>query len=71
MLVNILLTFVLTHSLNVDWMEAFAIHVRILVIFRRLNSYMGAIHAADNTRKASVTIKCVLVHNKFGHLWAI
>ena len=63
--VVLVLTFVVTYSLNIDRVEALAIYVSVLMLVWRLDCDVSAINATDYTRKASTSIKRVLDFSNF------
>ena len=60
------LAFMTGYALNVDGVKPFAVKVAIFVFMRRLDSYVGLIHAANYTGETTTTIKGVFTCSKFG-----
>ena len=54
------------YCLNVDGMKSFVVNVTIFVLTRRQNSYVGPVHAANDTRETTSTIEDILTGSKFG-----
>ena len=65
-----MLIFVITYRWNGDRMKPFPVQKIALVSIWTLNTYMGSINAANNSRKASLFQKALLYFLPFGSCWS-